>query len=337
MRRKSTGPKILFYAGFILVLLAAWSPAFTGQGQSAVKLPRKLSGLKGPFNLAGERAPEVQYYRQEMKLIQLGFDGKRKSVETFMLKLKRVPARLSEKEGDLCTVGEFTIQSGARPPARVRELPGWSYVFKEMAGGKDEQGQVFGIPHDRFGDLTFSDGRKIPGITAYQIYNSFIDFHSFCDIFARPVEGGAGIQDLQYPGQSLRHAASFTEPPVNLGQALKEGSVFRNGEVRLTFKGLGLMNGVACAIIGYDSGESTLKVIMPGGSGGDIITEGGSEYLGDIYINLNTRWVERVTMDEFVVTETSLPPGMGGQKIQSYTVRHLTIQKISREEFEKKS
>ncbi|HAR35845.1 MAG TPA: hypothetical protein DCR87_02850 [Acidobacteria bacterium] len=337
MRRKSVGPNILFYAGLVVVLLAALNPAFTGQGQSAAKLPKKLSGLKGPFNLAGERAPDVQYYQQEMKLIQLGFDGKRKSVETFKLKLKRVPARLSGQEGDLCTVGEFTIQSGAQPPAQVRELSGWSYVFREMTGAKDEKGQVFGIPHDRFGDLTFSNGRKVPGITGYQIYNSFIDFHSFCDIFARPVEGGVGIQDLKYPGQSLRHAASFTEPPVNLGQALKEGSVFRNGEVRLTFKGLGLMNGLACAIIGYDSGESTLKVIMPGGPGGDIITEGGSEYIGDIYINLDTRWIERVTMDEFVVTETSLPPGMGGQKIQSYTVRHLTIQKISREEFEKKS
>lgn len=94
------------------------------------------------------------------------------------------------------------------------------------------------------------------------------------------------------------------------------------------------MDGV-CASIGYDSGESTLRVIMPGGPEGDIITEPGSRYPGDIYINLDTRGVERVTMDEFVVTSTSLRPGLGGQKIQSYTVRHLTIQKISREEFEK--
>ncbi|MGQ9800747.1 MAG: hypothetical protein ACUVRL_03675 [Candidatus Saccharicenans sp.] len=337
MKKKSIGPKIFFYAGFILLFLALLSPALTGQGQSVVKLPRNLSGLRGPFNLSAERTPEVQYYRQEMKLIQLGFDGKRKSVETFNLKLKRVPARLSGQSGDLCTVGEFTIQSGDQPPARIIELSGWSYVFRELTEAKDDKGQVLGIPHDRFADLTFGDGRKISGITSYQIYNSFIDFHGFCDIFARPVEGGGGIQVLKYPGQSIRHAASFTEPPVNLGQALKKGSVFRNGEVRLTFKGLGLMNGVACAVIGYDSGESTLKVIMPGSSTGDIITEGGSEYIGDIYINLDTRWVERVTMDEFVVTETSLPPGMGGQKIQSYTVRHLTIQKISKEEFEKKS
>ncbi|MCR4395909.1 MAG: hypothetical protein NUW07_04135 [Candidatus Saccharicenans sp.] len=272
-----------------------------------------------------------------MKLVQLGFDGKRKADETFNLKLKRIPARLLGQEGDLCTVGEFTVKSGDQPPALVRELSGWSYVFREITGAKDEKRQVFGIPHDRFRDLTFNDGQKISGITGYQIYNSFIDFHSFCDVFARPTLGGAGIQDLKKIGQSIRHAAAFTEPPVNLGQALKEGSVFRNGEVRLIFKGLGLVNGVACAIIGYDSGESTLKVIMPGGPGGDIITEGGSEYIGDIYINLNTRWVERVTMDEFVVTETSLPPGMGGQKIQGYTVRHLTIQKISPEEFEKQS
>lgn len=78
-------------------------------------------------------------------MIQLGFDGKRKSTETFSLKLKRVPAWLSGQAGDVCTVGEFTIQSGDQLPARVRKLPGWSYVFREMTGAKDEKGQVLGI------------------------------------------------------------------------------------------------------------------------------------------------------------------------------------------------
>jgi hypothetical protein len=180
----------------------------------------------------------------------------------------------------------------------------------------------------------------LPAVASYPIYNSFIDFHGFCDLFARPMKGGAGIQDLKEIGQSIRHAAAFTEPPVNLGKGIKEGSVFRNGDVRLVFKGIGLVDGAACAVIGYDSGESTLKMIMPMTAEKDIVTVGGSEYLGDIYIDLATRWVRKVTLDEFVVTETRLPSmGQGaagpGQKIQAYTVRHLLTRMVSREEFEK--
>ncbi len=76
-------------------------------------------------------------------------------------------------------------------------------------------------------------------------------------------------------------------------------------------------------------------------AGNDIVTEGGSEYIGDIYIDLATRWVRRATLDEFVVTETRLPatgPAAGqgqGQKVQSYTVRHLLTRMVGREEFEK--
>jgi hypothetical protein len=124
---------------------------------------------------------------------------------------------------------------------------------------------------------------------------------------------------------------------VNLGQGIKEGSVFRNGEVRLAFKGIGLVDGAACAIVGYDSGESTLKMIMAGPGGQEIVTEGGSQYAGDLYIDLATRWVRKVTMDEHVVTETRLPAaGQGaGQKIQAYIVRHLLTRMVGREEFEK--
>jgi hypothetical protein len=174
-------------------------------------------------------------------------------------------------------------------------------------------------------------------VACYPIYNSFIDFHGFCDVFARPTTGGKGVQDLEAIGQAIRHAAAFTEPPVNLGKGIKAGSVFRNGDVRLVFKGIGLVDGAACAIVGYDSGESTLKMIVPLSADKDIVTEGGSEYIGDIYVDLATRWVRRVTLDEFVITETRLPASGSspGQKIQAYTVRHLLTRLVPREEFER--
>ncbi|MDY0231589.1 MAG: hypothetical protein RBR88_03815, partial [Candidatus Saccharicenans sp.] len=297
MKKRSSlwGPTVLA-GSFLLILALSFSPACSGQSKDQGKLPEQLSGLKGPFDLSPERSQEIQYYLQETQVIQIGFDGKRKSTETYTFKLKIVPASLANHDGDVCTVGEFRFQSGDQQPVTIRELAGWSYVFRHTASGIDEKNQVFGIPHDRFESLTASDGQKIAGPRSYPIYNSFIDFHAFCDILARPIPGGTGIQDLKYPGQSIRHAAAFSEPPVHLGQGIKEGSVFRNGEVRLIFKGIGLVEGAACAVVGYDSGESTLKMIMSSGAGGDIVTEGGSEYIGDIYVDLNTGWVRKVTL-----------------------------------------
>lgn len=335
MGKKEGRRRIGLTGGAVFLLVALLGALLAGQTVPGTRLPKNLSGLKGPFNLTPGRTPEVQYYLQETRLIQLGFDGKRKSVEVYSLKLKRVPAKLARQDGDVLSVGEFRLKFGDKVPVTVPGLAGWSYVFREIAGETDAKGQVFGIPHDRFENLTASDGQKLSTVTRYAVYNSFIDFHGFCDVFARPAEGG-GIQDLKYPGQSIRHAAAFTEPPVNLGQGIKEGSYYRNGDVRLVFKGVGLANGSSCAIIGYDSGESTLKMIMPASPGEEIVTVGGSTYLGDIYLNLKTGWAELVTMDEFVVTETQLPPSLGGQKMPAYNVRHLTIRRISREEFEKR-
>ena len=305
--------------------------------QSVAQLPKNLAGLGGPFDLAGPLAPAVRHYVQVTEFVHLGFDGKRTGAETYTVKLRVVPAALSGKGGDEYTVREVLLRSGDGETESIPGLAGWSYIYKERPGELDEKGQIFGIPHAKFQNLTTSRGRKLGGAAIYPVYNSFVDFHGFCDIFARPMKDAAGIQDLKAVGQAIRHAAAFTEPPVNLGEGIKAGSVFRNGDVRLVFKGIGLVDGAACAIIGYDSGESTLKMIMPMGADKDIVTEGGSEYVGDIYIDLSTRWVRRATLDEFVVTETRLPAtGQGvGQKIQAYTVRHLLTRLVGREEFEK--
>ena len=321
----------------LFAVLAAVAGVGAGGGQSEATLPKGLSGLAGPFDLAGPLKPEVRYYIQRTDLANLGFDGKRTGTASFTVKLKIVPAALSGKAGDECTLREVVLKSGEGEPETIPELAGWSYIFQEHEGGIDEAGQVFGIPHDKFLGLKTSRGKALGTVEGYFIYNSFIDFHGFVDVFARPTGGGGGIQDLKTIGQSVRHAAAFTEPPVHLGAAIKEGSVFRNGDVRMSFKGVSVVDGAACAIVGYDSGESTLKMIVPMGPDRDVVTEGGSEYIGDIYLDLATRWVRKVTLDEFVVTETRVP-AMGaaqGQKIQAYTVRHLVTRLVNKEEFER--
>jgi hypothetical protein len=317
--------------------------AASGRGEAAravaagAKLPADLAGLGGRFDLGGPVKPEVRYYVQATDFVSFGFDGRRTGVVTYTFKMKIVPAALSGKGGDECTVREFSVKTGSGEAETIPSLAGWIYLFRTSASGRDDKGQVLGIPHDKFEGLATNTGRKIPPVGSYPIYNSFIDFHAFNDGFARPADGG-GIQDLTAIGQTVRHASAFSEPPVNLGSAIKEGSVFRNGEIRLVFKGVGLVDGAACAIVGYDSGESTLKMIMPQPDGKELVTEGGSQYAGDIYIDLDGRWVRKVTMDEHVVTETRLPAMAGGapaQKFPGYTVRHLLTRMISRDEFEK--
>jgi hypothetical protein len=319
----------------LIIGIALMTAFFLSSGIAQQKTPAELSPyLKGPFDLAGNRTPQVQYFRQETQFIHIGFDGKRTGIETYIVKLKCVPAALSGKGGDEYTCGEFQLRINDGQVVTIPSLAGWSYLFGLAGTGTDDKGQVFGIPHAKFENISDSSGNKlVPGIR-YAVYNNFIDFHGFCDVFARPSAGGKGIQDLQNIGQRIVHAASFSEPPVNLGSGIKEGSVFRNGEVTLEFKGVGVVDNAVCAIVGYDSGESTLRMIMPLGADKDMETVGGSEYKGDLYIDLATRWVRKVVMDEFVITETRMPGP--APKIDAYTVRHLLMRMISKEEFEKR-
>ena len=318
-----------------IVLLCAAVPAFAA---AATKdLPKNLAGLAGPFDLAGPRKAEVQYFIQETRLIHMNFKGQRTGTETYTLKLRCVPSALRGKPGDEYTCLESSIKANDGEPVTVPALAGWTYVYLETPTGQDEQGQVFGIPHEKFEDLVDSRGAKLDVGRRYPVYNSFIDFHAFCDVFARPAREGAGLQDLKTPGQVIVSSAAFTEPPVNLGKGIKPGSFFRNGEIKLAFKGLGVVDGRACAVVGFDSGESTFKMIMPMSADKNIVTDGGSEYVGDIHIDLETRWVRKITLDEFVVSETLVPTAgeagaasAQGMKIQAYTVRHLLTRLVEK-------
>jgi hypothetical protein len=298
------------------------------RGQSA----RLAEELRGPFDLGGDWSPGVQYFKEETQYVHLGFDGKRTGTETYVLKLKCVPAAFSGKDGDKYTCAAFEYRVNDGESLSVPALAGWSYVSTVEAQTSDSGATLFGIPHSRFEGLTNSRGTKLPPAISYSIYNCFIDFHSFHDVFARPSDSGKSIRDLRSVGQKIVHYSAFSEPPINLGAGFKEGSVFRNGEVSLEFKGLSLVDGAACALVGYDSGESTLKMIMAAGPDKDMVINGGSQYKGDLTIDLASRWLRKATMDEFVVTQVRLPGP--APAVPSYTVRHLLLRLVGRQEFE---
>jgi hypothetical protein len=160
-------------------------------------------------------------------------DGTQTGVETYRLKLKAESVEGSKSGEVMYTTDSFTMQVDDLPMVSIPALTGWSYVFRPTPSGLDEQGQVLGIAHSQFENLVDSEGLALPAERAYPIYNTYIDFHAFCDIFAVPVAGGHGIQELTTIGQKIVHADAFSEPPVHVGDFIKEGSVYRNREVTL--------------------------------------------------------------------------------------------------------
>ncbi len=258
--------------------------------------------------------------------ITYALDGKRVNTDVLKLQLKCAPAKAGSGDADLYTCTRFAVQFGIGPEVEVPAMAGWSYPFKDTATGMDEKGQVFGIDHAKFEKLVDANGQPLPVDKRYSSTTAFIDFHAFCNVFAEPAVGGKGIQDLKRIGDKIVHAAAFTEAPVNLGAGIKKGSTFKNGEVTLEFKGLSLVDGAACALMTYDSGESSFQMLMNPMPNMEVRSVGSSHYKGDIHIDLATRWVRKATMDELVVTEATVP-GMAN-KINAVIERNTMIRNV---------
>jgi hypothetical protein len=263
--------------------------------------------LRQTFDLGGPRTAQAQVFDMETRVITYAPDGKRVNTDLLKLGLKCTPARMSGKAADEYTCTRFTVQFGTGQEVTIPALAGWTYLFKNTATGLDDKGQVFGIDHAKFDNLTDANGQALPADKDYYVYNAFIDFHGFCNVFAEPTAGGQGIQDLKTLGQRIVHAAAFTEPPVNLGRNIAPGSTFKNGEVTLELKGLGLVDGTACALLGFDSGQSSFQMVVKPLPNMEVRAVGASHYKGDIYVDLTTHWVRKVTMDELVVAESTVP------------------------------
>jgi len=282
--------------------------------------------LRGTFNLGAARSHEPQRYDMETIVLSYALDGTRVNRDILRLQLKCAPAPAGSSDADLYTCARFTVQLGAAPEVEIPALAGWSYPFK-TGMGQDEKGQVFGIDHAKFENLVDANGKSLPVDKRYFVYNAFIDFHAFCNVFAEPVQGGKGIQDLKRIGDKIVHAAAFTEAPVNLGSGIKEGSTFKNGEVTLEFKGLSLVDSAACAVVAYDSGESSFQMTTNPMPNMEVRSMGSSHYKGDLYIDLAIRWVRKATMDEMVVAEATVPTM--NNKFNMVVERSTTIHNIT--------
>lgn len=189
-----------------------------------------------------------------------------------------------------------------------------------------------GIDHRPFENLIDAKGNIVPQDKAYHVYNAFIDYHALCTVFPERTPTGNGIQDLEHIGQKIIHATSFSKPEVSVNTLVSEGSYFQNGGVTLDFKGIGLYRDAPCAIVGYDSGASRFAMIMEPAPGIEVRTNGSSHYKGDIYKNLKSNWVEKVVLEEIVVSETIISEP--STKIDAVSERNISILNISQDEFD---
>jgi hypothetical protein len=312
--------KLILPVLFIALVFCITAPALKAQ-------PPKLR-LPQTFGLAGKRSQATQYFLMESKLINYALDGERVGTTIYRLRLRCTPAKLANKAGDEYTCMRFTVQQANGSEVEIPALKNWAYIFQKPE--TDEKGQLFGIDHGKFENLSDSEGKSLPTDQVYHVYNAFIDFHSFCNVFAERTTDGNGIQDLKRIGQKIVHAAAFSEPPVNLGSKILPGSSFKNGQITLEFKGLSVVNGKECALLEYDSGESSFKMIMKPAPLMEIQAAGSSHYLGDIYKDLATNWVQKATMIEFVVAEVTLP--IPPKKVNTVVERHISILNVREDE-----
>jgi len=290
------------------------------------------SVLNRTYDLGGQRSEEAQYYKMESKLMTHLPDGTLQGTDVFRLGLEYLPAGLAGGEAPKITFLYFTVQLADSPEVAIPDLKNWSYALDRT--GMDEKGQVFGIDHARFESVVDANGKSLPSHLTYHVYNAFVDFHSFCDVFAEPMTDGNGIQDLARIGNLIVHEAAYSEPPVNLGSNVMEGSYFRNGRITLEFKGLSLVGGRPCALLEYDSGQSSFKMKVLPMPDLEVETAGSSHYRGDIHKDLENNWIRKATLSEWVVSETTLPMPPG--KLNSVNERSIIILNVSEDEVRRK-
>lgn len=281
------------------------------------------------FNFSQYTTENPQNFIMNSVSKHFSLDGKLNKIEHYTLYLKYLPAQHSQKKKKEYTCIKFIFQQDSSEKVTIPVLSNWSYNYHS---GIDEQNQVFGIDHQKFENLKDSEGKVLSKGISYNIYNTFIDFHSFCNYLAEPTEEGNGIQNLKKIGQRIVHESAYSKPPVNLGSNISEGSFFQNGEVTLTLKGLSIVNKKPCTMVHFDSGECSLKVTMNPMPDFEVITVGRSHWRGDMYKDLKTHLIQKVIMTEVVISETVLPAPPN--KINSVVERNIIIENVNEYTFQ---
>lgn len=302
----------------LLLLLSLFRPG----NAMAQQIPATKKMLEREYNLLPQHSKDTQYFEMESRLQKHAPDGTPTGLDIYRIYLRCVPARVASA-GDQYTCMKYTVQAGNAAPVTIPSLANWSYYFS-LSANKEQQKDMFGIDHAKFENLLDEKGKPLPVEHGYHVYNSFIDFHTM-NVFSERSDTGKGVQHLKHVGDKIIHSASFSQPTVSLGSQVLEGSYFKNGQITLLFKGLSLVNGKVCAILEYDSGESSFYMRVKPMPNMEVPTKGSSHYFGDIFKSLDSGWLQQATLHEIVISETSVP---GMAKINSVIERTILINNV---------
>ncbi len=309
----------LFAAAIIVAVL---SISFV----SAQKAASMQKILRQEYNLVPPQSSDTQYYEMESILQEHSLNGTIRATDIYRLWLRCVPS-VNPATGDEYTCMKFTVQLNQSAEVMIPSLTGWKYFFSLTATGMNEKGEVFGIDHSKFDQLKDAHGKMVPLGNTYHVYNAFIDFLSM-SVFAGRAAKDSGAQALTHIGDKIIHSASYSQPPVNLGAGIAEGSYFKNGLITVAFKGIGLINNKTCAILEYDSGQSSFYMLLKPMPTMEVPTKGSSHYFGDIFKDLSSGWIQKAVLHEIVISETSVP-GMNN-KINAVIERSISIKNVKR-------
>jgi len=279
------------------------------------------------YNLVPQHSKDTQYYEMESKLQKHALDGTIQGTDIYHLYLRCIPSADPSK-GDEYTCLKFTVRVNNSTAISIPSLTNWKYFFSLEANKEDDNNvSLFGIDPGKFERLKDENGKELPLENTYHIYNAFIDFHTM-SVFAERTAKDSGVQNLKHVGEKIVHSSSFSQPHVSLGTQVSEGSYFKNGRITLEFKGLGLINEKTCAIMEYDSGESSFYMLTKPMANMEVSTKGSSHYWGDIYKDLTSGWIQKAVLHELVVSETMVP-GLSN-KINSVIERTINIKNVAR-------
>jgi hypothetical protein len=306
----------------VLVCVASTLTPLGAQEKATVK---KI--LEQAYNLVPKHSNDTQYFEMESKLQKHALDGTIQGRDVYRLYLRCVPAIHPTRKDKYTCLG-FTVQVNNSTAVSIPSLRNWQYFFTLDQGKEDSAREYnFGIDPAQFEHLKGADGKSLPVENTYHVYNAFIDFHTM-SVFAERTKKDSGAQHLKQVGDKIVHEASYSQPPVSMGARVLKGSYFKNGKITLEFKGLGAINWKTCAIIAYDSGESSFNMLTKPMENMEVNTRGSSHYWGDIFKDLTGGWIQKAILHELVVSETVVP-GLSN-KIHSVIERTIQIKNVPR-------
>ena len=297
------------------------------------KNAKELDILAKEYNLCGVRSSEPQFYLVQHEVITHTSNGKPKLIDNYKMRLKCEPRdRKAGEIVDKYTCVDFFVKRKNTSEVSIPSLAGWSYEFSKQLlneEGLDSEGRMMGIPHARFDGLTYRNGAKLPIELPYQIYSLFTYFHTCCNMLTEPSQLGVNIEDLRKVGDSTISEIS-PELPIDLGKVILKGSTFKTGKEALEFKGLGIVDDVACAIVGYEATGGSWTAYIQAAPLIKVKTTGGTQNKAEIYIDLASLWVKKATYMITDITKTT----MYGIPVEiSVPITTCTIQAVPEAEF----